>query len=487
LNPLKKLFKQTFIYGLATVLPKMLSFLLTPLYVATLPSTDEFGEVSIIFAWFAIFNVILAYGMETAFFRFFHKAANKENVITTSLISIAGSTLIFLILAFAFQSFLANITEIDLKYIRYTIIILALDALVIIPFAWLRAKEKPMRYAWIKVANVFINLSLNVFFLKILPQLVQENPTGIWSTLYQPNFEISYIFISNLIASGLTLLFMLRLYLRKAYVFDTAMWKKMIGYAMPVMVAGIAYTINEVFGRIMLKKLLPEAIAEGKIGEYSACLKIAVFMTLFATAFRMGIEPFFFSHAKEENPQKTYAQITNYFVILGSIILLGVVVFADVLKLLIVPNETYWEAMNVVPIVILAAFFLGIYHNLSVWYKVTDRTKFGAYISIVGAVLTIAINFFLIEKIGYLASAIATLSAYGTMMVLSYLFGKKYYPVPYNMRKISFYLGVSILFSAISFYGFRGNLYLGAALLLVFLGMVYKLENDKLKKIFLKK
>jgi len=455
LNPLKKLFKQTFIYGLATVLPKMLSFLLTPLYVATLPSTDEFGEVSIIFAWFAIFNVILAYGMETAFFRFFHKAANKENVITTSLISIAGSTLIFLILAFAFQSFLANITEIDLKYIRYTIIILALDALVIIPFAWLRAKEKPMRYAWIKVANVFINLSLNVFFLKILPQLVQENPTGIWSTLYQPNFEISYIFISNLIASGLTLLFMLRLYLRKAYVFDTAMWKKMIGYAMPVMVAGIAYTINEVFGRIMLKKLLPEAIAEGKIGEYSACLKIAVFMTL--------------------------------FVILGSIILLGVVVFADVLKLLIVPNETYWEAMNVVPIVILAAFFLGIYHNLSVWYKVTDRTKFGAYISIVGAVLTIAINFFLIEKIGYLASAIATLSAYGTMMVLSYLFGKKYYPVPYNMRKISFYLGVSILFSAISFYGFRGNLYLGAALLLVFLGMVYKLENDKLKKIFLKK
>ena len=345
MNPLKKLFKQTFIYGLATVLPKMLSFLLTPLYVTTLPSTDEFGRVSIIFAWFAIFNVILAYGMETAFFRFFHKADNKENVVTTSLISIAGSTVIFLVLAFIFQSFLADITEIDLKYIRYTIIILALDALVIIPFAWLRAKEKPMRYAWIKVANVAINLGLNVFFLMLLPKAVASNPDGFLSSIYKPNFEISYIFISMLLASGITLLIMLRLYIRKNYVFDTNLWKKMLAYAMPVMIAGIAYTINEVFGRIMLKKLLPEAIAEGKIGEYSACLKIAVFMTLFATAFRMGIEPFFFSHAKEENPQKTYAQITNYFVILGSIILLTVIVFADVLKLFIVPDETYWLSL----------------------------------------------------------------------------------------------------------------------------------------------
>ena len=465
----------------------MLSFLLTPLYVTTLPSTDEFGRVSIIFAWFAIFNVILAYGMETAFFRFFHKADNKENVVTTSLISIAGSTVIFLVLAFIFQSFLADITEIDLKYIRYTIIILALDALVIIPFAWLRAKEKPMRYAWIKVANVAINLGLNVFFLMLLPKAVASNPDGFLSSIYKPNFEISYIFISMLLASGITLLIMLRLYIRKNYVFDTNLWKKMLAYAMPVMIAGIAYTINEVFGRIMLKKLLPEAIAEGKIGEYSACLKIAVFMTLFATAFRMGIEPFFFSHAKEENPQKTYAQITNYFVILGSIILLTVIVFADVLKLFIVPDETYWEAMKVVPLIILSAFFLGIYHSLSVWYKITDRTKFGAYISVFGAAITIVINYFFIPKIGYLASAIATLAAYGSMMILSFSFGKKYYPVPYNMRKIVFYLSVSILFSAISFYGFRAHFFVGAGLLIVFLGMVYKLENDKLKKIFLKK
>lgn len=487
MNPLKKLFKQTFIYGLATVLPRMLSFLLTPLYVVVLDSTDEYGEVSLIFAWFAIFNVILAYGMETAFFRFYHKAEHKNKVVTTALISILGSTVFFAIVAFAFQSQMAELTNIDAKYIRYAIGILVLDALVIIPFAWLRATEKPLRYAWIKITNVVVNLGLNVFFLKILPDLVQSNPDTLLHGIYKPNFQISYIFISNLIASGLTLLLMGRLYLQKAYVFDKILWKKMLTYAIPVLIAGVAFTINEVFDRIMLQELLEPALAKSEIGKYSACYKIALFMTLFATAFRMGIEPFFFSHAGTDNPQKAYAQITNYFVILGSIILLAVVVYADVLKWFIVPNADYWEAMSVVPLLILASFCLGIYHNLSVWYKVTDRTKFGAYISIVGAIITIGVNFFFIPKIGYVASAIATLAAYGCMMLLSYYFGKKYYPVPYNMRKIIFYLSLSILFSAIAFYGFDRNLIIGSGLLLVFLGLVYKLENDKLRNIFFKK
>ena len=258
-------------------------------------------------------------------------------------------------------------------------------------------------------------------------------------------------------------------------------------YAWPVLVAGIAFAINEVFNRIMLDELLPQAIAKSEVGKYSACLKLALFMTLFATAFRMGIEPFFFSHAGTENPKKAYAQITNYFVILGSVILLAVVVFADVLKVLFVRNDAYWEAMEVVPLIVLASFFLGIYHNLSVWYKVTDKTRYGAFISVVGAIITIGVNFFFIPRIGYMASAIATLMAYGTMMVLSYYFGKSHYPVPYNFRKILFYLGISTLFSALAFYGFNRNLYAGIPLLLIFLGLVYKLENEKLKQIFLKK
>ena len=486
MNPLKKLFKQTAIYGLATVLPRMLSFLLLPLYTGVL-ATAGYGEVNVIFAYFAIFNVLLAYGMETAFFRFFHGDENKDTVISTSLLSILVTTVVFVVAAFLLQNTIAAIIDIEVKYVRYAICILALDALVIIPFAWFRATEKPMKYAVVKILNVAINLGLNLFFLLLLPTLAEGSSDGFLAWMYRPGFEISYIFISMLIASSITLLLMLRLYRQSNYVFDAELWKRMMTYAWPVLVAGIAFAINEVFNRIMLDELLPQAISKSEVGKYSACLKLALFMTLFATAFRMGIEPFFFSHADSENPKKTYAQITNYFVVLGSVILLAVVVFADVLKVLFVRNEAYWEAMDVVPLIVLASFFLGIYHNLSVWYKVTDKTRYGAFISVIGAIITIGINFFFIPAFGYMASAVATVLAYGTMMFLSYYFGKSRYPVPYNFRKILFYMGISVLFSAIAFYGFKRSLYAGIPLLLIFLGLVYKLENDKLRQIFLKK
>lgn len=465
----------------------MLSFLLLPLYTGVL-ETAGFGEISIIFSWFAIFNVILAYGMETAFFRFYSNAVDRNKVVTTSLISIMASTFIFLVTALLFKDAIANFTNIEAKYIEYVIYILALDALVIVPFAWLRANEKSMRYALVKILNVSVNFGLNLFFLIVLPKLVQDNPDSLFMGIYRPNFEISYIFISNLIASGLTLLLMLRLYLRRPYVFDRELWLKMMDYGLPVLVAGIAFTINEVFDRIMLSYLLPEAIADSEIGKYSACYRLAMFMTLFATAFRIGIEPFFFSHASSKNPQKAYAMITDYFIILGSIIMLGVVVFADLLKLILVRgDDSYWEAMSIVPIIVLASFCLGIYHNLSVWYKITDRTKFGAYISLIGAILTIIINFAFIPYFGYIASAVATLVAYASMVAMSFFFGRMYYPIPYNHRKIIFYLGVSILFSMLSFYVFDRNLIIGIILYALFLGLVYKLEYDKLKQIFFRK
>ena len=252
------------------------------------------------------------------------------------------------------------------------------------------------------------------------------------------------------------------------------------------MIAGVAFTINEVFDRILLEKLLPKEVAESQVGMYSACIKLALFMSLFATAFRMGIEPFFFSHFNSKNPQRMYAQITNYFVMIGSVILLAVVVYADVLKIMFIQNPAYWEAMKAVPIIILASFFLGIYHNLSVWYKVTDRTHFGAYISTIGAILTIIINIAFIPKYGYMASAVATLVAYGTMMLLSLFFGRAYYPVPYNFRKISFYLSISILFSALSFYVLDRNIYIGTVFLFLFLGLLYKMEGTALRQIFSK-
>lgn len=480
MSTFKKLFQQTFIYGLATVLPRMLSFLLVPLYTEVLPK-EEYGEISVIFAYFVLFNVILAYGMETAFFRFYNKQKDKGEVLSTSGISLTISSLIFFAIAFISQDWISLITGIPLEYIKLAIWILLLDALVIIPFAWLRASERPMRYAIIKILNVAVNLGLNVFFLLFLKDLASDS--GLFSTIYIPDFEISYVFIANLIASGLTLLLMLPFYLKLDFKFNSRLWKSMISYAFPVLIAGIAFSINEVFDRIMLDYLLPADIARSEIGAYSACYKLALFMTLFATAFRLGIEPFFFSHADSKNAAQTYAEITNYFVVFGSLILVGVIVFVDLLKIILIQNDSYWEAMEIVPLILLANLFLGIYHNLSVWYKITDRTKFGGYISLAGAILTIILNLLLIPVISYTGSAIATLAAYGLMMVLSFYFGQKYYPVPYNLKKIGSYLALSIFISGLSFYAFRGNYYVGIPLLLVFIGIVYYSEKDQIIKI----
>lgn len=487
MNPLKRLFKQTFIYGLATVMPRVISFFLLPLYTSVFENASGYGQYTNIYAWIAIFNVFLAYGMETAFFRFYHKSEEKAKVISTSLISLLGSSLLFLILSLSLREWLAEVTNINADYLKFTTYILVLDAVVIIPFALLRANEKPMRYAVLKTINVAINLAFNVFFLLVLPKMAQDVETGFLASLYKPNWEIHYVLISNVIASGITLLILIPTYIKASYKFDFDIWKQMLKYAGPILIAGIAFTINEVLDKILLTELLPSDIAESEVGKYGACYKLALFMTLFGTAFRMGVEPFFFSHAKSEKPQKTYAQITNYFVILGSIILLGVIVFIDVLGKLLLHNPVYWEALDVVPIILLASFCLGIYHNLSVWYKVTDRTKFGAYISSIGAIITLVINISLIPKIGYMASALATLAAYGSMMLLSYYFGKKYYPVPYNMRKIVFYLSVSLVFSTLSFYVFNRNLIAGSILFLLFLGLVYKMEGDKLRSIIIKR
>ncbi len=464
----------------------MLSFLLVPLYTTegVLSSVAEYGQVSVIFSYFVLFNVVLAYGMETAFFRFFNKQKNKEAVLSTSALSLVISSLLFLSIALCFQHQIARFIDIPAKYINLVIWILLLDALVIIPFAWLRATERPMRYAIIKILNVAINLGLNIFFLLALPNFIAED--SVLETIYRPNFEISYIFIANLVASAFTFLVLLNFYTKIHFKFDKALWKQMFKYAFPVLVAGVAFSINETFDRILLDRLLPSDIAETEIGMYSACYKIALFMTLFATAYRLGIEPFFFSHSNTENPQKNYARILEFFVAFGSIILLTVVVFADILKPFIVRSEAYWEAMWIVPIILLANFCLGIYHNLSVWYKITDRTKFGAYISIMGALVTLVINIAFIETYSYKASAVATLVAYSIMMILSFAFGRKYYPIPYNLKKIGVYLALSILFSFMSFYRFRGDYITGISMLIVFLMVVFYLEKQQIKQLLKK-
>jgi O-antigen/teichoic acid export membrane protein len=482
----KNLFKQTAIYGLATVLPRMFSFLLVPLYTDLLPK-EEYGKVTIIFAYMIFFNVILAYGMETSFFRFYNKEPDKQAVIETTTVSVFWSTILFLFPALLFRNTLASLSGIDVQYITYTIWILVLDSLVIVPFSQLRATQKPMAYAVIKIGNVLVNLTLNLFFLIYLPKIAAANPNGFLSSLYSDNFEIGYIFVSNIMASLLTFIVLSPNYFTLKWNFDFSLWKRMMRYGLPIMIAGIAFAINEQFDKILLGKLLPANIADAEVGVYSACYKLGLFMVLYRTAYTLGIEPFFFSHASDKNAPQTYATVTKYFVIFGSFILLAVIVFADLFKMLMIRDSSYWVAMKVVPLIILANFFLGIYTNLSVWYKLIDKTYIGAYISIVGAVVTLALNYMLIPTMSYYGSAIATIAAYGTMMVISYILGNKYYPIPYEINKIGGYLGLSIFFSILSFYFFRENYFVGIPLLLVFLYFIYHNEKETILGIIKRK
>ena len=479
-----KLFKQTFIYGLATVLPRMMSFLLLPLYTDIL-ATSGFGAVTVIFSWFAISNVVLAYGMETAFFRFYQQATEQLKVLSTSLMSILISTGLFVLIAINFKQELASMIQVNTTIIKLAIGILALDALAIIPFARLRAEEKAGKYTVIKISNVAINLGLNLVFLLLFPFL-HEMDESLLLGFYREDFVIEYIFISNLIASGVTLLLVIKNYLSIPWKLDYALLKKMLAYGLPVMIAGIAFTINEVFDKILLSRLLPADIANSEAGKYAACYKLALFMTLFATAYRLGIEPFFFSHLKNKNPQKAYAHILYYFVIFGSVILLSVVVFLDYIKQLAILDSSYWEAMPVVPIVLLASFCLGIYHNLSVWYKVIDKTHIGAYISVFGALITIVVNFAFIPSYGYYASAFATLGAYGSMMMISFILGRKHYYIPYDLKRIGGYFFSSILLAAVVFYGFSNDLKIGLPILSLFVVLLYIFERKTLKKHFTK-
>lgn len=486
MNLYKNLFKQTAIYGLATVIPRMMSFFLVPLYTELLPKA-AYGKVTIIFSYIIFFNVILAYGLETAFFRFYNKETDKKSVVETSMISIFWTSIAFLAVALVFRNTLATYSGIDVQFVTYTIWILVLDALVIIPFSKLRANQRPAYYAAVKIGNVTMNLLLNLFFLILLPKLVTPNPNDFFSMLYFEDFQIGYIFISNIIASLLTFLMLSSNYMHVKWHFNFELWKRMIRYAMPILIAGIAFAINEQFDKILLGKLLPPDIADAEVGVYAACYKLGLFMVLFRTAYTLGIEPFFFSHADNENAKQTYATITKYFVIFGSLMMLGVIVFADLLKVIMIRDESYWEAMKVVPLIILANFFLGIYTNLSVWYKLIDKTHIGAWISIVGAAVTLGLNFLLIPQYSYMGSAIATIAAYGSMMLISYLMGRNQYPIPYDGKKIGGYLGLSILFSGVSFYYFRENYFVGITLLMAFMYFIFYNEKETLLRIIKRK
>lgn len=475
MSVLQKFFKDTVIYGLAIVLPRLINFLLVRLHTDVLPN-EGYSENTEFYIVAAFFNVVLTYGLETSFFRFFSKQQEKDKVLSTSLISIITTTFVFGIVLFVFRDAISKTLRINTDFYNLLVSITLIDTMVVIPFAYLRVTGRPIKFALLKLINVLIIVVLNILLLSIT--YGSESLRG----LFNVSNPVEYIFIANLIASGFILLMVLPYMFKTKFIFDTSIFKQLINYGLPIMVAGLAFVINENLD----KWLLPSYEGEYINGAYSACYKLAVFMTLFIQAFRMGAEPFFFNHSDKANAKETYATILKYFTIVGTLGLIIVTVYIDVLRPIFIKKESYLLALDIVPIVLLANLCLGIYHNLSIWYKLTDKTRYGMYISLIGAVITIGFNVVFIPKLGFMACAYATLLAYGLMMLISLGLGRMHYPVPYDFKRIAMYLLGGTLISFLSYYQFDRDILIGTVFLCAFVIAVVLLEKKDLKRILKK-
>lgn len=487
-NPLKKLAGQTVIYGLGTILPRFLNFLLTPLLTYIFTRPVEFGVNSELFSYIAFFNVIFTYGMETAFFNFSNKIEDKDRVYNTAVTSLIVSSAGFSLILFALSQPIANWLDYPdkLKYIYWTIGILATDAIMAIPFARMRINNKPKQFALLKSLNVVINVGLHVFFFVFAKNAYENNEPGALASFYDPEIGIGYSFLSMLIANAVSLLSLGPQFKFFRFAFDKELWKDMFRYAWPLLILGLAGMVNEVFDRLIIKHLLPKDIGQSEQGIYGACYKVAMLMTIFRQAFQYAAEPFFFNNAKEKDSKRTYAFVMKAFVIFCCFIFLFTMMNLPVIKHLII-SPNYFVGLGVVPILLIANLFVGVYFNLSIWYKLTGQTKFGAIITIIGAAITLIINFVFIPKFSYMACAWATFAAYGSMMVISYFIGQKYYPVKYNIRAISvfFFIAVGFYFLSFVWQGLDNKylkLILNNLLVVLFVFLFYKLEFSNLKK-----
>lgn len=480
MNPLKKLASQTAVYGLSQIVGRFVNYLLVPLHTA-LFDTAEFGINTLMYSYVTFFNVLLTYGMETAFFRFSQKQDNPEQVYSTALTSLISSSLFFGLMFGVFSPQIASFINIPEhpEYVVYFTAIMALDAISAVPFAYLRQQNKALKFAIVKNINIFTNILLNLYFLMLCPYVQKEYGTLL--PMYDGNINIGYIFIANLIASIITipLLWKEILAIRNAS-FNKILWREMLVYGLPLMVVGFAGMINETLDRIIISYVYTD-VQEGlrATGIYGANYKLSILMSLFIQAFRYAAEPFFFNHAKDNDKRHIYATVMNYFTLVCLVLFLTVTLYIDVFKHFI--NNRYWEGLHVVPILLLANMFLGMYFNLSIWYKLSDNTNKGAMISTIGAVITILANIVLVPIWGYTGSAWATLICYVSMAVICYAMGAKYYPIPYQVKRLMGYVGFALVLYFVAKYlpfetGFI-KYASSAGLLLIFMVVAFLLER----------
>lgn len=513
MSVLKKFAGQTLIYGLSTIISRLLNFVLTPIFVNKFSPT-VFGIFTKMYAWTAMLNAVLAFGMETTFFRYLQKVEekDKEKVFNTTFLITILTSLLLLINVFLFLDPIAawlnngGAHQVDLhndykQFVSFFAFILVCDALAVVPFAKLRAEARPVYFGLLKLINILIFVGLNLFFIVFIP-FVLANHAGLshffydafgasFLSWYKPNW-VGYVFLSNLISSIVTLLMLLPQIIRFKFSLDKKLFWDMVCYSFPILIANISFIINEHVDKTLIPRLLPAGVGDKDLGIYSAVSKIAIFLSIFVQAFRLGAEPFFFSYANNVNAKKTYALIMEYFVIAMMLVMVGLSVNIEWLKYFIKGSTPemiaeYWSGLFLVPLLLFNYVLLGIYMNLSVWYKLSDQTRYGLYISGIGALITIVFCFLLIPKYSYVGAAITTLITYMVMVTLSYFWGQRNYPIPYKVKKMIAYLLSGAAITILVYQVLDRSLIWGNLLFILYFLAIIRFEKDQILKLIKEK
>lgn len=488
MNEVRTLAKQTLIYGFGTIVPRFLNYGILAIFYTRFFEKAEYGVVTELYAWMVLLLIVLTYGMETGFFRFAQNKEDYEKVYSTSLISLFLTSILFLVLVNVFIKPVSSALNYSghQDYIRMFAAIVAIDAFSAIPFARLRKENRPIIFSIIKIMNVIITIIAVLFLLVIAPG-IYEKSNGWFKEIYNPDYRVGYVFVANLIGSGATLLMLLPFIIKIKPVFDKFIWLRMAGYSFPLMIAGLAGSINDTLDKVIMRRVVGEENGLEMVGEYGAGYKIAVLMALFIQMFRFAAEPFFFERAKQSNAKETYAFVMKYFVIIMLIVYLAINLFLPGIQLII--GRDFREAIIIVPIVSMGYLLYGIYVNHSIWYKLNDLTRFGVYIILVGAVITILMNVFLIPVFGYMASAWAHVASYSAMIILSFVFARNHYKIDYNMKALIPYFCLAVLmvlFSQLFNYkNLASELIINS--ILFFLFILFSQCRDKLLTLLLRK
>ena len=481
---LKTLFKDTALYGMSSIVGRFLNYLLVPLYTAKIAaSSGGYGVITNVYAYTALLLVILTFGMETTFFRFVNKeGANPMRTYSTVLIMVGSVALLFVALVLAFINPVSSFMGYSAheEYVAVMAACVAIDAFQCIPFAYLRYKHRPWKFVALKMLFIVLNITLNIVYFVVLPAMYSNSSThGFAASVYDPNVGVGYVFRLNLFCTAIITFFFWKELTGFRWVFDKILFRKMLSYSWPILLLGITGILNQTADKILFPIVSPGAEGHVQLGIYGAAAKIAMIMAMITQAFRYAYEPFVFGSAKEKGSRDTYAKAMEYFIIFTLLAYLVVVGYLDVLKYII--GRDYWEGLKVVPVVMAAEIMMGVYFNLSFWYKLIDKTIYGAWFSGVGCVVLVLINVLLIPKYGYMACAWAGVAGYGTAMLLSYFVGQKKYPINYPLKSITVYICIAALFTAIMLYtpqSLPKALRLGINTLLIILFVAHIIHYD---------